>query len=318
MDTSLEALFLRERPSVVYHLAAQVDVRQSMACPVQDTEVNVVGTVNILELAGQVGSRVVFASSGGAVYAPGSIPARVGDPCLPISPYGAAKLAAETYVTLYAQMRDVPHMSLRLANVYGPRQDTRGEGGVIALYAGAEQRHEQLIIYGDGLQTRDFVFVGDVARAFVLAGSSTEPGIINIGTGIETPIKDLADLFPVPRIEHHAARAGEVLRSALDPSLAAARLHWMPMVDLAHGVKQVQHWAAVGEPVLPPLGPEEKHTGLAGGYLTACALRASVGPRSCRAPRGSSRAAARPCSRQRRRAVHPPPGWIGPPRGQAV
>lgn len=230
----------RFRPDVIYHLAAQISVTDSVARPAYDAHINIMGTINVLDAACAAGARVVFASSGGAVYAPGAGRHAVGDPCFPESPYGLSKLSAEGYVHL-APGR---HAILRLANVYGPRQDAHGEGGVVACFAGTKKP----VIYGDGEQTRDFVYVGDVVEAFRLAGVSRKAGVWNVGTGEETSINALATRFryDVPP-EHEAARPGEVRQSVLSIEKTRVGLNWAPKVTLADGIRRTQRWVDGGE-----------------------------------------------------------------------
>ena len=168
------------------HLAAQADVRVSVADPAFDAAVNVLGTVNVLEAARLVGARVVFASTGGAIYGECERPARESDPCLPLSPYGAAKLAGEGYLGAFARLYDTPHVALRFGNVYGPRQDPHGEAGVVAIFLGRLRDGEPCRIFGDGSQSRDYVYVGDVARATLAALDGDLGGVFNVGTGVAT------------------------------------------------------------------------------------------------------------------------------------
>jgi UDP-glucose 4-epimerase len=241
---ALLALSRRWQPEVIYHLAAQVSVTRSVANPHFDAQVNIFGTLNVLEAARRCGARVVLASSGGAVYGPASKPLVVGDPCRPQSPYGASKRAAEVFVRMAAGLDGLPHSILRLANVYGPRQDSRGEGGVVAIFAATDDP----VIYGDGGQTRDFVYVGDVAEAFRQVGVAARRGTWNIATGEETSISELAGLFGhAPR--HEPERPGEVRRSVLDIGWTIRDLGWKPEVYLADGVRLVQGWVKDGEPV---------------------------------------------------------------------
>ena len=247
----LRALVERTRPQVIYHLAAQIDVRRSVADPRFDIDVNTGGTIELLEAARATGTRrFVFASTGGAIYGEGEgrpLPLAESAECMPGAPYGQSKLAAEGYVGLYERLYRMATVALRLGNVYGPRQDPLGEAGVIAIFCGKLIEGEQPTVFGDGLQTRDYVYVGDVVDAFLAAGSSTARGAFNVGTGIETNVLDLGTMIAAaaglafePR--HAPGRLGEVQRVAIDPSRAAEALGWRPQVDLAEGVERTVEW----------------------------------------------------------------------------
>ena len=179
------------RPDAIAHLAAQIDVRVSVADPALDADVNVVGTARVLDAARAVGCRVVFASSGGAIYGECDRPALEDDPCRPLAPYGAAKLAGEHYLATFSRLTGTPHLALRYGNVYGPRQDPDGEAGVVAIFLSRIRDGGSCTVFGDGTQTRDYVYVGDVARATVAALDSQAPGVLNVGTGMETSVLDL-------------------------------------------------------------------------------------------------------------------------------
>jgi UDP-glucose 4-epimerase len=242
----LDDLFDAVRPEAVLHLAAQADVRVSVARPVEDAEVNVLGTVRILEGARNHGAQVVFSSTGGAIYGDCTKSAPEDSPCEPLSPYGTAKLAAEEYMRSYNRLYGTRHIALRYGNVYGPRQDPHGEAGVVAIFLGALARGEQARIFGDGSQTRDYVYVGDVARATV-AALGHEGGVFNVGTGRETSVAELYELCArvagsdLPA-EHAPARLGELQRSFLDPTLAAETLGFRAMVDLEDGLRSTWDW----------------------------------------------------------------------------
>lgn len=243
--TDLQAAFDAARPEVVVHLAAHIDVARSVADPAHDARVNVEGTVNVLEAARRAGARrFVFASSGGAIYGEGAIPNTEDTPERPISPYGESKRAGEGYCELFARLHGLATVSLRFANVYGPRQDPLGEGGVCAIFCGRLLDGGPAVIHGDGRQTRDFVYVGDIARAMLAAADGSATGAFNIGTGRETSVLDLVarlreagegrSLDPA----HGPARPGEVLRSALDASRAREAFGWAPEVDLTQGLRR--------------------------------------------------------------------------------
>ncbi len=244
-------LIARCEPEVVFHLAAQADVRVSVARPVFDAEVNVLGTLNVLEGARAAGSRkVVFASSGGTIYGdpdPSDLPVRESHPQRPLSPYGVAKKAAGDYLAAYRELHGLEFTSLALANVYGPRQDPHGEAGVVAIFAGRLLDGEPCTIFGDGRQTRDFVYVDDVVDAFVRAGHRGGGLLLNIGTGAETSVIDLytvmAEAAGVDAEPTYApARPGELARSALDPGRAEIHLGWRPWTTLGEGVAAVLRW----------------------------------------------------------------------------
>jgi UDP-glucose 4-epimerase len=255
---SLTSLVQASRPDLICHLAAQIDVRVSVADPAEDAEANVVGTVNVLEAARAAGARVIFASSGGALYGrDAAIPSPEDALTLPESPYGIAKLCAEHYIGLYNRLHGTRHSVLRLANVYGPRQDPAGEAGVIAVFCARVLAGQEPLVYGDGTQTRDYVYVGDVVRAFVAAAGGSRPGTWNVGTGTETTVLDLISVIAetagrAVTPEFTAARPGELLRSAVAPGLAADELGWRPRTALADGVRNVYRWIAEGSPVQAP------------------------------------------------------------------
>jgi UDP-glucose 4-epimerase len=237
----LDALVRETAAEAIVHLAAQADVRVSVADPLLDASTNVLGTVNVLDAARLVAARVVFASTGGAIYGECERPATEDDPCLPLSPYGAAKLAGEGYLGTFARLYGTPHVALRFGNVYGPRQDPHGEAGVVAIFLGRLRAGETCRIFGDGSQGRDYIYVGDVARATVAALDSDVGGVLNIGTGTATSVLELyevcravagSDEAPV----HEAGRPGELGRSVLDGALAATMLGFRPEVGLAAGV----------------------------------------------------------------------------------
>ena len=256
----LDDLFDAVRPEAVLHLAAQADVRVSVARPVEDAEVNVLGTVRILEGARKHGAQIVFSSTGGAIYGDCTTSAPEDSPCEPLSPYGTAKLAGEEYLRAYNRLHGARHVALRYGNVYGPRQDPHGEAGVVAIFLGALARGEQARIFGDGLQTRDYVYVGDVARATISA-LGQNGGVYNVGTGHETSVVDLYERCR--RVAgtgedavHAPARLGELQRSVLGTELAASDLGFRAMVDLDDGLQATWEWLS-GDPD----GAAERNTG---------------------------------------------------------
>jgi UDP-glucose 4-epimerase len=232
---------------VIYHLAAQADVGTSMERPAFDASVNVVGTVNALEAARAVGARFVFSSTGGAIYGEVERPAPEDAERRPVSAYGIAKLAAETYIAGWNRIHGSGHVVLRFANVYGPRQSAELEGGVVSIFMERLARGEETLVFGDGEQSRDFVYVGDVVEA-VLAGAETDGGIFNIGTGVETTVNALHRLCAQtlgvdaePR--RLAARAGDARRSVLDVKRAGRALGWRPQVPLEEGLSRT--WESI-------------------------------------------------------------------------
>ncbi len=242
----LDDIFDAVRPEAVFHLAAQADVRVSVEHPVEDAEVNVLGTVRILEAARRHGAQVVFSSTGGAIYGECVEPAREDSPCEPLSPYGTAKLAGEEYIRSFNRLYGTRHIALRYGNVYGPRQDPHGEAGVVAIFLGALARGEQAKIFGDGLQTRDYVYVGDVARA-TTSTLGQDSGVFNVGTGRETSVVELYELCAKVAgsdtpAEHAPARLGELQRSFLDPERAAHELGFSAMVELEDGLRATWDW----------------------------------------------------------------------------
>ena len=256
-------LIARRRPEVLFHLAAQADVRVSVARPAFDAEVNVIGSLNVLEGARRAGSaKVVFASSGGTIYGapdPSSLPVRESHPQQPLSPYGVAKKVVGDYLHVYGELYELEFTALALANVYGPRQDPHGEAGVVAIFAGNLLANRPSTIFGDGHQTRDFVFVDDVVDAFARAAGRGSGLLVNIGTGVETSVNDLyavmASAVGATSQPHRApARPGELIRSSLDPSRAAIHLGWKPWTTLEDGTLAVLRWfraQAEGSPAGP-------------------------------------------------------------------
>jgi len=268
----VEKVFKDFKPEILYHLAAQIDVRKSVSNPVFDAKVNVLGSINLFKLSVEYGvKRVIFSSTGGALYGePSKLPATENTPVEPLSPYGVSKYCGENYLNyfkrLYGVDRYAPLRSahddgeaglpeeahgferviLRYANVYGPRQDPLGEAGVIAIFIGKILKGERPIIYGDGTQTRDYIFVDDVVRANMLALTGKE-GTYNIGTGIETSVNKLVEILSEvfgKKIEpiYAEERPGEVKRIALDGTLAKEMLGFVPQYSLYDGIKRTVEW----------------------------------------------------------------------------
>ncbi len=251
----LAELFAKERPQVIVHQAALANVRESMQDPITYAEVNIIGALHLLELAKKYNCRkFVFASTGGAVYGEGFseteriLPFTEDSPPQPKDNYGANKLSCEYYIDLYSQNYDLPYVILRYSNVYGPRQDAKGEAGVIAIFTGAMLAAHPTHITGDGAQTRDFIYVDDIARANVLAVAGDVTGIYNVGTGQPTDINtihrllaELTDYRLKP--SHLPAPASEVRATYLDSSKAGQELGWEAEVDLREGLRRTVEWA---------------------------------------------------------------------------
>jgi UDP-glucose 4-epimerase len=241
-----DAVFAAVRPETVFHLAAQADVRVSVERPDLDADVNVLGTVRVLEAARRSGARVVFASTGGAIYGECDGPVTEAAERRPLAPYGTSKLCGEEYVATWNRLYGTGHVVLRLANVYGPRQEPHGEAGVVAIFMGLLHDGGTPRIYGDGTQTRDYVFVEDVVAA-MLAAAAHDGGVFNIGTGTETSVLDLyAAVERASGVSREAdfaeARLGELQRSVLDISRAEHALGWRPAHPLADGLARTWAW----------------------------------------------------------------------------
>lgn len=244
-DSDLHVAAARFRPGCVFHLAARASVSASLADPLADAETNILGTINVLEASRKAGvGRVVLASSGGALAGPGSpIPTKESHKPRPISPYGVAKLAAVEYLNMYERTYGVESVCLMPANVYGPRQRAHAEGGVVAIFVNALLAGRQGTIFGDGSYTRDFVYVADVADAFMRAATTSGTGkAYNIGTGTETSIAELyalvAQVTGGPSVPiYEAAKPGDIQRSALDASAAVRGLDWAPWTRLVDGLE---------------------------------------------------------------------------------
>jgi len=242
---AVAAAFERGRPELVCHLAAQIDVRRSVADPAFDLDVNVRGTIELLERSREGVSRFLFASTGGAIYGEGDgrdLPLAEDAECRPDAPYGQSKRAAEGYLDLYRRLYGIETVALRLGNVYGPRQDPHGEAGVVAIFSNALLDGRRPRVFGDGEQTRDYVYVGDVAAAFLAAAERGGTGPYNVGTGVETSVLDLgrrigavsgSEFDP----EMAPARVGEVQRISIDPTLASRELDWRPESELDRGLR---------------------------------------------------------------------------------
>ena len=231
-------------PQTIFHLAAQVDVRRSLADPAFDARTNVEGTINVLEAARVAGSeRIVFSSTGGAIYGEtDELPTPETAPALPMAAYGQSKLAAELYLGLYERLYGLSTLALRFGNVYGPRQDPHGEAGVIAIFCGKLSTGERPRVYGDGTQTRDYVYVGDLVEALIRGGDVREVGVINVGTEEETTVLELVRVIAelhgpgAPEPDFAPARLGELDRSCLDAGRARELLGWRARTPIGEGL----------------------------------------------------------------------------------
>jgi UDP-glucose 4-epimerase len=252
---AVSGLIAARPPGVIFHLAAQIDVRVSISDPAFDVRVNVGGTINVLEAARQAGvGRIVFASTGGAIYGEG----RDRDPplderadCVPDAPYGQSKYAAEGYLSLYERLYGLSTISLRLGNVYGPRQDPLGEAGVVAIFCGALLDGRTPRVFGDGQQTRDYVYVADIVEAMLAAGDSEVTGTFNVGTGIETSVLKLGRMIGEAcnrpfEPEMAPPRPGEIQRIAIESSKAERELGWKARTTLEEGIGRTAEAFAAG------------------------------------------------------------------------
>jgi UDP-glucose 4-epimerase len=244
-DPNTAALIATERPDIINHHAAQMDVRRSVADPIFDAQVNILGTIGLLDAARRAGTKkFLFVSSGGAAYGEQEqFPAPETHPTWPVSPYGVSKRSGELYCHFFMAEYGLPFVAFRYANVYGPRQDPHGEAGVVAIFSGKMLRGEPVTVNGDGKQTRDYVYVGDVARMSLLALATDATGPVNIGTGIETDVNVLAEKIRAAAdsrsaIEHGPAKGGEQRRSVVDPARAARVFGWRPEVTLDEGLRR--------------------------------------------------------------------------------
>jgi UDP-glucose 4-epimerase len=241
-----DRVFDDARPEVCFHLAAQADVRVSVERPDFDADVNVIGTLAVLEAARRHGARIVFSSTGGAIYGGCDGPADENHPRRPLAPYGVSKLAGEEYLGAYNRLYGSGHVTLRYGNVYGPRQDPHGEAGVVAIFMNRLREGAAPRIFGDGSQTRDYVYVGDVVAA-TLAAAGHDGGVFNVGTGTETSVLELYERIQqatgiAREPEFASARPGEMQRSVLDPSLARRELGWAPERSLDDGLRETWAW----------------------------------------------------------------------------
>lgn len=252
-DAQVSELMQEIKPHAVFHFAARIDVRKSVADPKEDARVNILGSINIIESAYNAGcKKFIFASSGGAIYGDtDDIPTSEKHLPEPMSPYGITKLAVEYYLQYYFTVFRMPYVALRFANVYGQRQNAQGEAGVVAIFCDTILRGEAPRIYGDGKQTRDFVFVEDICAACLLALELKARGAYNVGTSVETDINSLAEIIKNSlgyrgEILHSEAKKGEQERSCLNFSKIKKELGWSPKVNLKDGILQTVQWFSEG------------------------------------------------------------------------
>jgi len=248
-ESGLEEVFEKERPDIVIHNAAQLSVRISVEDPLKDAGINIMGGLNLIDISRRYGvKKIIFASSGGTIYGEQEkFPADESHPERPVSPYGVAKLSTEHYLYCYYRIYGLEYISLRYANIYGPRQDPYGEAGVVAIFSKRILEGRSPIINGDGLQTRDYTYVGDVVRVNLASLESDFVGPVNIGTGVET---DVVTLFNILKsvsgkdvdAEQGPPKSGEQRRSVLDCSLAEKVFGWKPEVSIEEGLKLTYGW----------------------------------------------------------------------------
>jgi UDP-glucose 4-epimerase len=250
-DPDVQSVVAEIRPDIVFHLAAQISVSVSAREPQLDADVNVGGALNLLEgvraLTGKK-TKVVYITSGGTAYGdPDIVPADESTPIRPLSPYGVSKFAVEHYLPVYENLCGLEYTIIRLANIYGPRQDPHGEAGVVAIFAKAMLAAKPLVVFGDGNDERDYVFVGDVVDAIAKAGSGTSKGPFNVGTGIGTSTNRIFELVAkfcghTEPVVHGPPRSGDINRISLDSSKAGRDLGWAAQVDIEEGFKTTVEW----------------------------------------------------------------------------
>lgn len=248
-DKNIAKIFAKEKPEIVFHLAAQINVRDSVKNPIADAKTNILGSLNILENCKNFGvKKIIFSSSGGTIYGDAKIiPTPEDSPEIPESPYGAAKLSVEKYLNYYSKFFNLDFVVLRLANVYGPRQNPKGEAGVVAIFVDKMLSGKEVVINGSGLQTRDYVYIKDVVSAFILAMEKNETGIFNVGTAIET---DVNFIFSEIRKltgsncnkNHGQENIGELQRSCLDFLKIKESFGWQVKYDFKTGLAETVSW----------------------------------------------------------------------------
>jgi UDP-glucose 4-epimerase len=248
-DKKISGIFNKEKPEIVFHFAAQINVRESVENPLDDANINIIGGLNVLENCKKIKvKKIIFSSTGGAIYGDADVvPTPESYVEYPMSPYGVAKLAMEKYLNYYNRVFGIPFVALRFANVYGPRQNSKGEAGVIAIFCDKIFSKGSPIINGDGFQTRDFVYVSDVADAGILAFQKDKTGIFNVGTSKETNINDIFSMIRKEsgldcKEEHGMSQKGEQQRSCLDYSKIKSELGWESKYNLEEGIKETVNW----------------------------------------------------------------------------
>ncbi|MFA5076203.1 MAG: NAD-dependent epimerase/dehydratase family protein [Patescibacteria group bacterium] len=250
-DKKLGQIFKKEKPAIVFHLAAQIDLRKSVDDPVWDAKTNILGSLNVLENCRQFRvKKIIFASTGGAIYGDlplNKLPTKENQPTWPLAPYGLNKLTVEHYLNYYQQIFGLAYTVLRYGNVYGPRQNALGEAGVVAIFINKILQRQQPIINGNGLQTRDYVYVGDVVRANLLALKSKKIGIYNVGAAKQTSVNQIfAKVSQALNVKikevHGPAKVGEQRRSCLSFAKISRELGWQPRVNLDQGIKLTVDW----------------------------------------------------------------------------
>lgn len=248
-DTKVKEIFEKEKPEMVFHLAAQISVRNSVDDPANDARINILGSLNIIENSKtQKIKKFVFISTGGVMYGDATvIPTPESYPAQPHCPYGVGKLSVEYYLNYYNNVFGLGYVALRLGNVYGPRQDKNGEAGVVAIFCGKMLTGKNCIINGDGLQTRDYVYIKDIVDGITLASKGDKTGTYNIGTGIETDVNTIySNLQTILSFNNEAvhgpAKAGDHRRGSLDASKAKNDLKWQPKYDIGKGLAETAKW----------------------------------------------------------------------------
>ncbi len=248
-NSVVSGIFKKEKPEIIFHFAAQIDLRKSVETPLKDAKINILGSLNIIENCKKYSvKKIIFASTGGAIYGDANIiPTSENYPAIPLSPYGIAKLTIEKYLNYYYKNFGLSYIALRFGNVYGPRQNSKGEAGVIAIFCQKMLEGKQPIIYGNGKQTRDFIYVNDATEAVVLTLKKNKIGVFNIGTAKETDIntifnklKKLTDAHC--KEIHKPEKLGEQKRSCLKYINARKELDWHPNCNLDEGLKKTAHW----------------------------------------------------------------------------
>jgi len=248
-DDEISNIFQKEKPELVFHLAAQISVRKSVSDPIKDAKINILGSLNILENSRKYNiKKTIFASTGGVMYGNASIiPTPETYTAQPLCPYGICKLSVEHYLNYYKNIFNLKYIALRFGNVYGPRQDKNGEAGVVAIFCGKMLNNQDCVINGDGLQTRDYIYIKDVIKGLTIAAESDQTGIYNIGTGIETDVNNIySTLKTILKVDgkaiHGTAKSGDHRRGSIDASRAQNELKWRFQYDINKGLIETANW----------------------------------------------------------------------------